>query len=278
MLRSSRGLLIAAIVVCWTAHDAVRSAQPIDGLAEQILTRAREKLSAELMAQEAGYQAFLKTASPEFKPGTSKNIHADRLSKINNERIESVAQKAIWEERLSETRKAIKQIDAEPQASQKELCEALAKRLRTTFGLSEQQIANSMREYKKLFALEQRLLDLHASAPDESDLRNGPHKIGVDTYDLFLRYPMTFPRRKVLVGPAREELVLQMSKMESEISVVNIVIKALDNCSLQEQKNARVVSEEISQESMMQDRVTLLKSAILVVDFGLALGKSRTAN
>src|SRR4029079_15669370 len=115
MIRSSPPLLIAAIVVCWTAHDAVRSAQPLDELAEQILTRAREKLSAELTSQEAGYQAFLKAASPEFKPGTCKNTHTDRLSKIINERIEYVAQKSIWEERLSETRKAIKQIDTEPE-------------------------------------------------------------------------------------------------------------------------------------------------------------------
>jgi hypothetical protein len=43
-------------------------------------------------------------------------------------------------------------------------------------------------------------------------------------------------------------------------------------------KKARVVSDQIFQESMMQNRITLLKSAILVVDFGLALTKSRAAN
>jgi hypothetical protein len=43
-------------------------------------------------------------------------------------------------------------------------------------------------------------------------------------------------------------------------------------------KKARVVSDEIFQESMMQNRITLLKSAILVVDLGLALNKFPTAN
>jgi hypothetical protein len=107
---------------------------------------------------------------------------------------------------------------------------------------------------------------------------DGRYRGGADTYDLFLRNPMPPPRSKELGWLARSIVELYKSLLEAEISAEESYEKELDDLFVQEQKKARVVSDEIFQESMMQNRITLLKSAIFVVDLGMALTKCRAAN
>jgi len=71
---------------------------------------------------------------------------------------------------------------------------------------------------------------------------------------------------------------LYRSVLEAEISAEDSYDKDLDELFAQELKKARVVSDEIFQESMMQNRITLLKCGIFVLDLSLVLTKSRTAN